>query len=153
MSRKWKNREKGQRRLMNGVVRRREVVVGGRMLERCHGEERSFFVQIFSHFIPEQMRSRRMLSILYLHFELELSVWYQPLLLLTAVRQWDRERQRGSAAAWSFFSHLQHHPLLRPSVLSSSLGFGLLTHLCQDLYQYQHRICHWLWGSQDVIFY
>ena len=39
-----------------------------------NGEERSFFVQIFSHFIPEQMRSRRMLSILYLHFELELSV-------------------------------------------------------------------------------
>ena len=41
---------------MNGVVRRREVV-GGRMLEQCHDEERSFFVQFF-HFFPELMRSR-----------------------------------------------------------------------------------------------
>ena len=31
---------------MNGVVRGR-AVVGGRLLEQCHDEERSFFVQFF----------------------------------------------------------------------------------------------------------
>ena len=70
MSRKWKNREKGPAEEADEWCCKKEGSGGGWE----NGEERSFFVQIFSHFIPEQMRSRRMLSILYLHFELELSV-------------------------------------------------------------------------------